>query len=92
MKVFKIILLLLITFIVWMNVTPGHFRSEYCGCGTGYFTENNIKEQEDRTLSDYPKTIGEGSLNLTLTGPACPQCGVNPSWFLRLFSLVDFNK
>jgi len=93
MKVVKIVALLLFAFIAWMNVTPGHFQSEYCGCGVGYYTENDLKQQEKLAHSGYPKTVGEGSFTMTFTEPPCPICAANPSGlFLSLFSLVDFNK
>lgn len=43
MKAFKIIslsiLVLFLGFVVWMNLTPGHFHPGTCGCGVSYGLE-----------------------------------------------------
>lgn len=37
----------LVLFILWMNLTPGHFALKYCGCTVGYYTQKELKEQEE---------------------------------------------
>lgn len=39
-KIASVVVLLLISFFIWMNLTPGHFQRSTCCGGCGYLTQN----------------------------------------------------
>lgn len=50
MKILKYFLLLAFVgfavFIIWMNVTPGHFQRASCSCRVTYMTREEVQEYE----------------------------------------------
>jgi hypothetical protein len=85
---FSVFFIVYLLFVVWMNLTPGHFQVEYCGCGIGYFTEKEMKEQEVRANQLYPTNGKPGSFIKS----ACPMCRFGFKLILaeRLSSMDSF--
>ena len=73
-----LMLLSFIIFIIWMNVTPGHFQKSACACSVTYMTN-------EEALSGGQKLCILGMCRLTIRNIL-----LDP--ILTLFSLVDFNK
>ncbi|MDO8497725.1 MAG: hypothetical protein Q7S61_04235 [bacterium] len=86
MKILRYLLLLIFVsfaiFIIWMNVTPGHFQRASCSCIVTYMTKEEVQELEKMCPVLSP-VIGMCILRTRdiLLDP-----------ILTLFSLVDFYK
>ena len=86
---FKTVLITLLVFVVlfvgWMNITPGHFRSS-CGCSIEYGQE------------PIERVVMENGEVAEFTGEICPMVvcsnviAIGTRFVLVPLSLLDFNK
>ena len=72
MTIIKIILLLplfiFFIFILWMNLTPGHYQFGNCGCNANYLTESEVQSLDKNCpfIGQCPPRIHEEPKNKIL--------------------------